>query len=117
MHTGDDRDLSVTVYTTHTGTTPKDLTGATATYSVRDKPGGTLLFTPKTVGAGISNTNFATGIVYISIDSADTIDSKVSGGYRQDFYHELEVVLSGEVATAMKGRFRLNKSVSGAGAA
>lgn len=121
LYTGDDRNFHVTIYDSETGTTPKNLTGANATYSVRDKPGGALLFAAKTItpGPGITLSGTPTdGTLTIRINSSDTSGVALAGqgGYRQDFYHELEITIGGIITTAFVGRFRLNKSVSGAGA-
>lgn len=95
---------------------PRDITGAAFTYSVRDKPGGTLLFTPaKTVGSGITIDIAASGTGHIVVDSADTAAVSIIGEH-QDFYQELEMVLASRTYTCWTGRFRLHKSVSGAGA-
>ena len=115
LYTGDTRNLGVTVYDkVAPATSLKNLTGTlSATYAVRDAPGGELLFPVKTmaVGGGIVLEGPPTnGRLVISIASGDTADK------RADEYHqELEVVLDGAIVTGFTGRFTLRKSVAGAG--
>lgn len=111
LYTGDDLDLRVTV--TDENDAALDITSATATYTVKDAPGGASLFTPKTVGSGIALTTPASGILTISIASANT---RYARGDR-DYFHELEIVLAnGKTYTAFNGRFRLRRSIAGTGA-
>ena len=100
---------------------PRDLTGATFTYSVRDEPHGTLLFPAKTLtlpvvgGPGVVVDDATAGTLHLVIVSADTIGAVIQGESR-DYIHELEGVWTGRHDTLWTGRFRLWQSVSGAGA-
>lgn len=95
---------------------PEDLTAYTAfAYSVRDKPGGTLLFAAKSLGGGITVVSAAAGTLYVDLASVDTASAVITGE-RQDYIHELEGIEAGKVRTLATGRFRLHKSVSGVGA-
>lgn len=107
LYTGDDRTLNVTIYDVN-GAALDVSTASAATYTVRDAPGGALLFAAKTLGAGIT---IATSVVSIVIASANTLAARGD----RDYSHELELVLSGKKVTAMTGRFRLRKSMAGAG--
>lgn len=108
LWSGDARRLNVTV--TDRRGARQSLTGATFTYSVRDKPGGTLAFS-KTLGSGITVVSEPLGTLFVTIASADTLAL-----IEHDYYHELEMVIGANVATLFDGRFRVHKSVAGAGA-
>lgn len=112
MWTGDD--IRIPSVVVDEDNLPRDITSATFTYTVRDKPGGTELFSPKTVGSGITIDNGPAGLLHIDVVSADT-DAASVNGKRQDFIQELEGVIDGGHITCWTGRLRLWKSVSGAG--
>lgn len=105
--TGKWRNLAVTIY--DAAGAPLDVSAASAaTYSVRDGPGGALLFASKTLGAGIT---IATSVVTIVVTGNDTANARP-----KDYYHSLSLVISGVEDEVMTGRFRLSKSISGTGA-
>jgi hypothetical protein len=109
LWTGDTRRLNVSIVNRRGAAQP--LSGATFTYAVRDKPGGTLAFTAKTLGSGITVVSEAGGLIQVTIASADT-----TGLEERDYYHELEMVIGTNVATVFDGTFQVHKSVAGAGA-
>ena len=80
---GDSRRLQFTV--TDAAGAAVDLTGATITWALATKLGGTTLLT-KTIGAGITVNGASAGQFYVAVDPADT--ASLAGTY----YHEAEVV-------------------------
>ena len=108
MHSGDDRVLEITIRENDHGTL--DITGAAITWAlsriVTDKvePKGAAIVT-KTVGSGITITNAHNGHVEVAITETDTDD--LAGTY----YHEMQLVLSGDTSTVMYGTVTIKKDL------
>jgi len=65
-----------------------DLTNASATWSMARRNTSSALLT-KTLGSGINVTDAVNGVLQVSLDAAD------GASFEGDYYHELEVTLSG----------------------
>ena len=108
MHSGDDRVLEVSI--TDSANAALNITGATVTWAlsraVADKvePKGAAIVT-KTVGSGITLTNPSGGVLQVAIAETDTDD--LAGTY----YHEMQLVLSGDTSTVMYGTVTIKKDL------
>jgi len=108
MHSGDNRSLSVTI--TDQSQAVLDVSGAAITWAlsraVTDKvePKGVAIVS-KTVGSGITITDGSNGLVEVTIAEADT--ASLAGTY----YHEMQMVLSGNTSTIMYGTVIIKKDL------
>jgi len=107
-HSGDSRTLEVTI-NDEVGAVV-DISSATLTWGLSKKsadtttPMGAALIT-KTIGSGITITDGPNGRCDVAIDPADT--DALAG----DFYHELEMVLTGETSTVLYGAVTILKDL------
>jgi len=103
---GDDEIHKITVK--NTDETVKDITGATARYTVRkDAPGGTQVF-QVTTSDDIALTSPTTGVLQATLSSANT--ALLSAGRR--YYYDCEVTLSGSKQTVQTGEITVREQVS-----
>ena len=101
MRSGDTKRLQFTV--TDAAGTAVDLTGATITWVLAAKLGGTTLLT-KTIGFGITVNDASAGRFHVDLDPADT--AALAGTY----YHEAEVVDAlGNKSTVAVGRITIEQ--------
>ena len=82
-----------------------DVTGNTATFSVKKEEDDTAALITKTVGSGITLSG-TDGILTVDIGSGET--SELSGKY----YYDIECAKSGNVYTVVKDRFKITKDVT-----
>ena len=108
MHSGDDRVLQVTVR--NPANAVVNISGATITWALSKKsassvePKGSAIVT-KTTSSGISITDAANGRCDVTLAEADT--ASLAGTY----YHELQIVLSGDTSTVMYGTVTIKKDL------
>jgi len=110
MHSGDHRDLVVTVKDEAGALV--DISGATMRWHLskldssgsRPGPKGAALV-QKSVGSGIVLTTPASGVATVSLLPADT--ASLAG----EFYHELEMVLGGKTSTVLFGKVTVLKDL------
>lgn len=107
MHSGDNRDLQVTIKDAAGAVV--NITGAALTWALSkgngsDGPRGTALVT-KTVGSGITIVDGANGRADIVLVPADT--EALAG----DYYHELQLVAGGSSSTVLYGTVTILKNL------
>ena len=104
LHRGDDRSITFTVVDQATTPAAVDCTAATFKWNFSKKsasstaPLGGSLITDKTQVAGITFADATNGQGVIALDSDDT-----SGLLPGDYYHELQITLTGLTSTLMYG--------------
>lgn len=104
MHSGDSRTLEVTVRDEADAVVNiSAASGADLTWALSKKatdtvdPRGASLVS-KTEGSGIAITDGPNGRCDVTLDPADTADLK-----GDDYYHEMQVILSGDTSTVLYG--------------
>lgn len=110
MHSGDSRDLEITVVDENDAAV--DVSAATMTWELSKldssgtlpAPRGAALVT-KTVGSGITITDGPNGELTVALDPADTAD------LRGDHYHELQIVTGGKTSTVLFGKVAVLKDL------
>ena len=85
---------------------PRDITGWTVTFQVRDSLGGTSRIT-KTVGSGITLSNAGRGEITITLDKADT-----SGLTIQSYVWDVKRTTSGSNVVLARGELILEQEVT-----
>jgi len=85
---------------------PRDITGWTITFQVRDSLGGTSRIT-KTVGSGITISNAGRGEITITLDKADTSSLAI-----QSYVWDIKRTTSGSNVTLARGELTLEQEVT-----
>jgi len=108
MHSGDDRVLEVTI--NDSAGSAVDISTATITWALSRisttavEPKGAALLT-KTLGAGVTLIDGPNGRCDVALVEADTDDLAGS------FYHEMQIVISGDTSTVMYGTVTIKKDL------
>ena len=92
----------------NTDETAKDITGATARYTIRPENYAESQVLQKTVGSGIALTTPLSGILDVTLSSADTATLAPAIKY----VYDCEVTLSGQVSTVQTGTITVAGDVS-----
>lgn len=109
MHSGDDRVLTVTVL--DSAGSAVNITGGTITWALSKQaadavePKGDALITKSTSVGGVTITDGPNGQCSVTLVEADTAD--LAGTY----YHEMQVVLSGDTSTVLYGTATIKKDL------
>lgn len=99
--------LEITITVDDADGNDKDLSGASVSWALAEKPGGAAVLDGSSTGVTVSVTNAATGEVTVTIAGGTTDD--LVGSY----YHELEVTDSaGDVDTVARGRFDVERDIA-----
>jgi hypothetical protein len=92
----------------NTDETAKDITGATVRYTLRERTYAGTQVLQKTVGSGIALTTPASGVLDVTLSSADTATLSPTITY----VYDCELTLSGQVQTVQSGRIGVIGDVS-----
>lgn len=99
--------LEITISVDDANGNNKDLSGASVSWVVAEKPGGSAVIDGSTTDVSVSVTDAAAGEVTVTVGNGVTDD--LVGSY----YHELEVTDSaGDVDTVMRGRFDVERDIA-----
>ena len=92
----------------NTDETVKDITGATARYTIRTPTYSGTQVLQKTVGSGIALTTPTGGVLDVTLTTTDTAALTVHGRYAYD----CEVTIAGQVSTVQRGALTVEGDVS-----